>query len=376
MRRLTLLLIALISTLALAACGPTLPTAEEIVSKMEQARAATQSAHATVAIDFTSPERTSQIVVEGWTEQTGTNDASGKPITRMRAEVRSSTEPDLVGMVVVNDGTTFWLYNQAKNTVVTGEAAKLKEATAATSTGTATLLTTVIAQGLDAVDLVVLGPEQVAGKATWKVKVTPKAATSTQLQLDRLVEGTLWVDTEQALPLKLTLDAGDLGRGTVEVQSFETNQAIDATRFTFTPPAGVQLVQAAELMAQRQAPQVASLAEARTAVSFTLREPTYLPANLALVEVRLIGTTTVILNYSGTGGSLSVVQSNADVGGDRVPPADSQATEVLVGGNPATLITGSANQGSFLRWQAGEVRYVVAGTLTGDEALKVAEGLR
>ena len=376
MRRLTLLLLALISTLALAACGPTLPTAEEIVSKMEQARAATQSAHATVAIDFTSPERTSHIVVEGWTEQTGTNDAAGKPMSRMRAEVRASTEPTLVGMVVVNDGTTFWLYNQAKNTVVTGEAAKMKAATAATPAGTATLLTNLIAQGLDAVDLAVLGSEQVAGTATWKVKVTPKAATSTQLQLDRMIVGTLWVDTDQALPLKLILDAGDLGRGTVEVQSFETNQAIDATRFTFTPPADAQVVQAAELVAQQQAPQVASLAEARAAVAFTLREPTYLPADLALVEVRLISTTTVILNYSGTGGSLSVVQSNAEVGNDRVPPTDSQAADVLVAGNPATLITGSANQGSFLRWQVGDVRYVVAGTLTGDEALKVAEGLQ
>ncbi|NTU82860.1 MAG: DUF4367 domain-containing protein [Chloroflexales bacterium] len=376
MRRYTLLLIALIGALALAACGATLPTAEEIVDRMEAARAATTSAHATVAIDFTSPDRSGQIVVEGWTEKTGETNAAGAPISRLRAEVLQASEKALEGTVAVSDGTTFWLYNKAENTVVTGEAGKMKEAAAATPAGPATMLTDLVAQGLDAVDLEVLGSEQVAGKDTWKVKVTPKSETSAQLQLDGLIEGTMWVDVELALPLKLTLDASDLGSGTVEVRSIETNQDIDDALFAFTPPADAEVVQAEDLAAQMQQPKAASLDEARTAVSFTLREPTYLPAGLALVEARVIGTSTVILNYGGDGGSVSLVQSNEDVGRDREPPAGSQVTEVTVGGAPSTLITGGDGEGSLLRWQSGGVRYVVAGTLPGDEAIKVAEGLK
>ena len=376
MRRYTLLLLALISALALAACGATLPTADEIVERMEAARAATTSAHAVVTLDFTSPEQSGRIVVEGWMEKTGATDAAGNPITRVRAEVREASEGQLAGTVAVSDGTTFWLYNPAENTVITGEAGKMKQAAASTPAGPATMLTDLVARGLDAVDLEVLGSEQVAGKDTWKVRVTPKAETSAQLQLDGVIDGTMWVDSDLALPLKLTIDASDLGSGTVEVQTIETNQPIDAARFSFTPPADAKVVQAEELAAQMQAPSASTLEEARTSVSFALREPSYLPTGIALVEVRVVGTSTVILNYAGEAGSASVVQSNEDVGRDREPPAGSQVSDVSVGGLPATLITGGDGQGSLLRWEDAGVRYVVAGTLSGDEALKIAEGLR
>ncbi len=376
MRRLTLWLIALMGVLALAACSAALPTAEEIVAKMQAARAATTSAHATVALDFTTPDRTGQIVVEGWSEQTGTTDAAGHPIARMRAEVRTTSEKSLEGLVAVSDGTTFWLYNQAENTVVTGATSQMKAAVAATPAGAATMLTDMVAKGLDAVNLEVLGSEQIAGKTTWKVKVTPKPETSAKLNLASVIEGTLWVDTELALPLKLTLNASDLGSGSLVVQSIETNQPIDAARFTFTPPTGAKIVQAADLAAKLKPPTATSLAEARTAVSFTLREPSYLPAGLALVDVRVVGTSTVILNYGGASGNVSVVQSNEDVGRDRVPPDGSQTSQVTVNGLPATLITGGDGTSSLLRWQDGGVRYVIAGPLTGAEALKVAEGLK
>ena len=257
---------------------------------------------------------------------------------------------------------------------MTGEAGKLKDATAGSPIGAATALTDIVSQGLDAVELEVLGTEQIAGKNTWKVSVAPKAETSSQLQLDGIIKGTLWVDEALALPLKLSVDASDLGQGSVEVRSIETNTGLSADLFSFTPPADAKIVQAAELAAQME-PKAATLDEARTAVSFALREPGYLPTGLTLVEVRVIGTTTVILNYAGDGGSVSLVQSNEEVGRDREPPAGSAVSEVPIGEATGTLITGVDGQGSLLRWEQGGVRYVVAGTLSGDEAVKVAEGL-
>lgn len=375
MRRYALFVMLLIGALALAACGASLPTAEEIVERMEAARAATNDAHAVVAVDFTSPEQSGRIVVEGWTQKTGETGPDGEPIARMRAEVLEASEEGLVGTLAVSDGETFWLYSPAENTVITGAAGEMKGAMAGTPAGAATALTDLVGEGLDAVELEVLGEEQVAGKPTWKVAVTPKAETSAQLQLDGVIEGTMWVDEELALPLKLTLDASDLGSGTVEVREIVTNGGLDPALFTFTPPAGAEVVQAKDLIAAAQ-PKAATLDEARTSVSFGLKEPGYLPAGLALVEVRVVGTGTVILNYAGEGGSVSVVQSNEEVGRDREAPAGSQVAEVQVGGAPATLITGGDGQGSLLRWEQGGVRYVVAGTLAGDEAVKVAEGLR
>ncbi len=375
MRHYRLLLVTLLGALLLAACGQRLPSADEIVERMKAARAATSDAHATVAIDFTSPERTGRFVVEGWMQQTDLTDAAGKPINRVRMEVREASEADLVGSVAVSNGERFWLYNPAENTVVTGAHDQMKQATASTPGSAAPMFAELLGQGLDAVELEVLGAEQVAGKNTWKVKVTPRPETSAQLQLDGVVEGTLWVDEQLALPLKASLDASDFGQGSVEVLSLETNTGLSAELFSFTPPAGATVVEAAELAARMQ-PQATTLAEARSAVSFALREPGYLPAGMSLVEVRVIGTGTVILNYSGGTGSVSVVQSNEEVGRDREPPAGSQVRAVTVRRVPGTLIAGADGQGSLLRWEEGGLRYVVAGTLAADEALKVAEGLQ
>ena len=374
MRRSTLFIVALLGALLLAACGNTLPTADEIVDRMEAARAATNDAHAVVAINFSSPDQTGTIVVEGWMQKTGASGPDGQPISRVRAEVLEASQAGMAGTLLVSDGTTFWLYNPSENTVVTGEAGKLKDATAGSPIGAATALTDIVSQGLDAVELEVLGTEQIAGKNTWKVSVAPKAETSSQLQLDGIIKGTLWVDEALALPLKLSVDASDLGQGSVEVRSIETNTGLSADLFSFTPPADAKIVQAAELAAQME-PKAATLDEARTAVSFALREPGYLPTGLTLVEVRVIGTMTVILNYAGDGGSVSLVQSNEEVGRDREPPAGSAVSEVPIGEATGTLITGGDGQGSLLRWEQGGVRYVVAGTLSGDEAVKVAEGL-
>jgi outer membrane lipoprotein-sorting protein len=373
MRHKILLTLALIGTLLLAACGQQLPTAEEIVERMEAANAAMQDVHAVVAVTFNGTEQSGNLRAEVWMQRTGETDAAGRPISRVRAEVLEASEAELAGSLIVSDGTRFWLYNPSANTAITGQPDEMKDVPAAGGPATA-MLQDIVQQGLDAVNLEVLGEEQVAGKNTWKVLVTPKPETTAQLRLDSAIQGTLWVDEELALPLKLILDASDFGQGNVEVQSIELNSGLSADLFSFTPPADAEIIQAAALAAQMQ-PRAVTLDEARTSVSFALREPTYLPAGLTLVEVRTVGTTTVILNYAGAGASLSIVQSNEDVGGDREPPAGSSVSEVTVDGVPATLIEGADGQGSLLRWEVDGLRYVVAGTLSGAEAVQVAEGL-
>ncbi|NJN16735.1 MAG: DUF4367 domain-containing protein, partial [Oscillochloris sp.] len=301
-------------------------------------------------------------------------DAAGNPISRIRAEVLESSEPELVGSLIVSDGETFWLYSPSENTVVTGNTDEMKDAVEQGPAGATAMLQDIVQQGLDAVDLEVTGSEQVAGKDTWVVKVTPKEDTSAQLQLDGVIEGMMWIDEELALPLKLTLDASDFGNGGLEVETIEVNSGLSADIFTFTPPADATIVDAADIAAEMQ-PRAATIEEARSSVSFTLLEPTYLPAGTALIEVRVIGTSTVILNYGGADASLSLVQSNAETGAEREPPAGSEVTPVTVRGVEGTLIIGPNGEGSLLRWEENGIRYVIAGTLSGDEALNVAEGL-
>jgi outer membrane lipoprotein-sorting protein len=374
MRRTIVLIALLVSSLLLGACAERLPTADEIVAKMEAARASTQDVHATVAIDFTSPDQSGSMVIEAWMQKLP-DAADGEPKARVRAEVREASQAELVGSLLVSDGEQFWLYSPSNNTVVVGTADEMKKQSPTSPAGATQMLQDVVQQGLDAVNLEVLGEEQVAGKNTWKVKVTPKPETTANLQLAGVIEGTMWVDEALAMPLKLTVDASDFGSGTVEARSIEVNAGVSADLFTYTPPAGATIVQAADLAAQ-MAPKAATLEEARSSVSFTLREPSYLPAGLALVEVRVVGTGTVILNYGGDGASMSLVQSNEDVGDGREPPAGSDVKQITVRGQPATLIVGADGQGSLLTWDEGGIKTMIAGTISGDEAVKVAEGLK
>jgi len=376
MRRLSLFLLSLIGLLTLAACTQPLPSAEELAQRMEAARATMTSAEATLSISFVTPEQNSTLSAMGWMEQTGQRDAAGAPITRMRTEVGAASEAELLGMTMVSDGSTFWLYSPAEQRVITGAQDELKESAQTDPALSTTMLSELLNQGLEAVDLKVVGTEVIAGRPTWKVDFTPRAETSAQLGLNGLINGTLWVDEELALPLKLTLDAGDLGQGTVELSNLQVNQPIDPERFRFTPPPGVTVEQAADLVEQMRDRATASLEEARDAVDFSLREPGYLPTGLSLVEVRLLDTNTVIMNYVGSETSLSIVQSREDLGRDREPPVNSKLESVTVNGRPATLITAANGQGSMLRWEDQRVYYIVTGTLSGEEALQVAAALR
>lgn len=376
MRRIALLLVLTLVALGLAACTERTPTAEELVSRMEAARATTTSVEATVDFNFQSPEGDGAFTVQGWMEQIGTSDAAGHPNVRMRAEVTAASEQKLLGSTMVSDGTTFWLYNPTEHVVVTGELAAMKELAQEQRSSSPPMLNDIVTQGLDAVELTVLGMEQVAGQATWKVEVTPRAETSAKLRLDGLVNATLWIDEALALPLKLEVQASDFGQGSVEVRDLVVNQPIDASRFSFTVPEGATVLQAADLIAQAHEQSAASLEEARTSVSFDLHEPSYLPRGVSLVEVRVVGTSTVIMNYVGADLSLSIVQSNEAVGNDREPPLGSLSEAVMVHGAEATLITNSQAQGSMLRWEADGIRYIIAGPLPASEALLVAEGLR
>lgn len=293
---------------------------------------------------------------------------------QLRIEVKESNKAELLGTVLVSDGETFWLHRPGENRVLTGRRSDMPEGVGGAGGPTTQVLQDMLTRGLDALNVEVLGQESVAGVNTWKLKLTPKTDTQDQLQLDGIVDATMWVDEARALPLKLQVDASDMGNALIEVRSLETNVGIADDLFAFTPPPGAEVVQVADLIA-RNRPESLTLDEARSRVSFPLLAPETLPGAATLTDVQLVGDKTVIQNYTGSGLGFSLVQSNEDVGQERPVPAGSQTQQITVRGQSATLITGS-EQGSLLRWQEGGVRFVIAGTLSASDAQQVAESLK
>jgi outer membrane lipoprotein-sorting protein len=366
--------------LLLAACASNQITADEIMQRMQAARDNLQSAHAVADISLDSPERSGTFTVEAWTVKTDQTDAAGKPIAKLRAKVLQASESDLVNTEFVNNGETFWLYNPQANKVITGNLSELKRGDVGAGDPTAQMMQMqeMLQQLIDGSDVAIENEsEQVAGRDTWKVRLTPKPETQQQLQLGSVIDTNLWIDKGSDLPVKALIDARDLGRVEATATTLDLNQPIDDSVFTFTPPDGAEVIDAAEL-AEKARPQTTTLDDAREQVSFPLLAPATLPDGTQLDEVQVLTMRgeTVIQNYSGAT-TWSLVQSKGDFPGDERAPLGAESQEITVRGQAATLVTSDgANGGTLLRWQENGVTIVIAGTLSADEATALAEGLQ
>jgi len=366
--------------LLLAACATEQVTAEEIMQRMRDARENLSSGHAVATVALDTPDRKGTFTVESWAKKTGQTDAAGKPIAKTRLEVDQSSDADLQGAVAVNDGETVWLYMPAEKRAVKGTLSELKEGGGGEDRMQQMLqLQEALQRVLDGSDVVLESDnELIAGKKTWRVRLTPKPETQQELQLGSVVNTLLWIDQENDLPLKARIDAGDLGSVEAEATSLELNQQISDDTFVFTPPPGTEVVDAAELIEQSR-PLSVTLDEARKAVSFPVLTPEPLPAGVQLEEVQLMAARgeTVIQNFGGSS-VFSLVQAKGGFPGDERAPTGAQARTVTVRGHEATLISSGSGgeQGTLLRWEENEITIVVAGTISPDEAIAIAESLK
>ncbi len=375
------LTIAMLGVLTLAGCstGETV-TAQQIMDGLKQTRENTRDVHAVVAVK-TSGEQAGEFVVEAWMAKSDRTDALGKPIGKSHVKVLEASRDELTGSELVNDGETVWIYNPAGKKVITGKIADLKQGNVGAQDPTVQMMRMEeqLQQMLDGSDVeVVGGDETVAEQAVWQVKLTPKPETAEQMQLGSLVETMLWVRKDNYFPLKGIVAAGELGRLEATVREIAIDAGVDEANFSFTAPAGAEVVDAAELARQAR-PATTTLEGARAEASFTVLSPETLPEGVRLDEVQKLsmGGEAVIQNYSGAI-EFSLVQTNGERGfGDGERPLGAESASVTVRGQEGTLVSGSGReQGTLLRWQENGVNIIIAGTLTAEQAQQIAESLR
>jgi len=374
----------MVFSLALAACAPGQLTAEQIMERMQAARDNLKAAHTVANIVMDSPDRDGSFTVEAWAEKTNQTDAAGQPIAKLRAKVLSADSgedgPDLAGTEFVNDGETFWLYNPAENKVITGKLSELKNGAVGAQDPTAQMMRMqeVLQQIIDGANVSLEGEEQVAERAAWKIKLTPKPETQQQLQIASVINTNLWIDQETDLPVKVLIEVSDIGSVEAAATKLELSDDIADDVFAFTPPAGAEVINAAELVAKAR-PQVTTLDDARNQLSFDVLSPSSLPEGVQLDEVQILNMRgeTLVQNFSGPV-SFSLVQGKGDLPGLDQAPDGAQAQQVTVRGQQATLITsgGGSEQGALLRWQENGVTVVVAGTLSAEQVTAIAESLQ
>jgi outer membrane lipoprotein-sorting protein len=276
--------------------------------------------------------------------------------------VLAASDAEYQETVTVASGGQVWMYHPSRNEVVVGEVGPDEP------TSPRDLLQSVdelIQRVLDTSEVkLVDDKEEVAGRKTYKLELTPTDDEEALLPVGS--QATLWVDQEDWVVLKAHVRGEILGEAWMTVESFELNSDLDDALFQFEIPQGVEVTNLDELR-----PKPVMLDEARERAGFPLLVPNYVPAGVTLVEV-LEMDQAIILRYDHSDTSFTVVQG---VIADRMPaPPGSQKTEVSVRGQTATLIS-DAGSSNLLAWEENGVAITVAGHISQDEIIKVAESL-
>ncbi len=327
------------------------PTAEEIVARMKEVEASTEDAHGVLEIGVQSQGMDVSLVIEVWEKQPN----------KVRAEVLESSEAEYVGAISVTDGDQVWMYDPGQNEVLMGEVGLSEMGSPREMIQRMEWL---IQLALDTSEAEVLGEEEVAGVVTYKLGITPKEGEEAFLPVGS--EATLWVDQERWVVLQAHFSGDVFGEGQMRVSSFELNTGIADDRFQFEIPEGAQVINIED-----KQPTPVTLDEAQEQADFSLLVPTYLPEDATLINVFAMDGT-FVLYYDHAATSFTVIQGSSPEMGE-LPPG--QETNVTVRGQEAKLIADGLGN-SFLTWTEGEVVITVAGRISEDEIVQVAESLR
>jgi outer membrane lipoprotein-sorting protein len=327
------------------------PTAQEIVAKLKEVEASTEDAHAVLEISFQAEGMDEELVVEVWEK---------KP-SKFRAEVLEASDSEFMGAISVTDGQQVWMYEPSKNEVVVDEVGSDEPSS---PRDIIQFMDEVIQRVMDTSEVKLAGEEDVTGVATYKLELTPKEDDETVLPPGS--KATLWVEQERWIVLQAHFSGGIAGEGWMRVRSFELNTGIADGHFQFEVPAGAKVTKAEDKQLKHL-----TLDEARAQADFALLVPTYVPEGVTLIDVLTMGEA-FILHYDHSTTSFSVIQGPSD--GVREAPTG-QKTEATVRGQTANLITDGLGN-NFLTWVEDGVTITIAGRISQDEVLKVAESLQ
>ncbi len=349
MRRFSSLsMLAFVIILLLLGCGPEESiTAGEIMSKVRETWEGAVDIHATWELTLDVGVIQDQLVVEIWR----------KPPDKLRAEVLEAASVEFRGMTLVSDGTQAWLYNASRHEVTAGEPDSVR--------------LPLVQDVMESIDELL----RTADVGQVKLLGTEKmpAGEGYKLEMPYLDGGRalLWISKEYWVPLKVEYTGQTLGKGTLVARSLELNTGLSDDIFVFETPADAQLVTHDTQHAAGAKSQALTLEEARARAGFPLLVPAYLPEGVTLVNVFQLDEA-IAFNYDGPA-PFTIVQSRSEAIAQ--VPQTGTAQRIALRGTEATLIADEAQGGIFLAWSENGVNISIAGAISVEEALKVAESL-
>ena len=380
------IIIALVTILLLVTVGLTaammIPSADELLTGSLETLENVTDGHAIVQATVEMPDETLGGTFEIWGKlNAGPN---GEPAHRL--EILEASKPEMVGLTAVTDGSQFWLYSPNRNTVVVGTAEEMAPILAEKfaqyegdwghdsdfdpeSADKPETPAEAVAKFLEYFTAERDGQEQVAGTTAYRLRLVP---IPEQMPDEFRAAGgflNLWLRTSDQLPLAAEYAESALGYAKFEALEAEINTGLDDSLFTFDIPEGVEVINAADLLAEMEA-----LIPSDGPVDFDVLEPADLPEAAVAAESQQIAGA-VVQRYNLPDTLSFVVAQGPSMPLD--PPAEATSSEsVTVRGVEGTLFTNSDGSRSLLAWSDAGISYVVGGDVTPEQALAIAESLQ
>ena len=286
--------------------------------------------------------------------------------------------------IFVHNGERAWAYDGATNTLKTGERPPEPTTPEETPPGPAEI-DRMLAELAPTSELSQGAPVSHAGREAYVLTLSPKDASSTLVERGRAL-----IDSETYLPLQLALYA----QGSPDpvfswrVSNFDVGP-VPAERFDFQTPPGAKVVPFDESKEDRREPEmragaepreVKTVAEAQRLVDFEIGELSNPPGGRELKSVYLKGSDGVVLTYGSGWGTMVLAQAPQEEGATSPRPGSAESDDLMLpkvnlgDGIEATEL--STPVGTGLRWSAGGVSYVLAGSVPARELELAARELR
>ena len=347
------------------------PTAKDILTQTLETSKTIENGHAVVNINVDSPEEKASATVEVW----GVHAEDGPGAFRL--EVLETDKQEAVGMVVVSDGETVWAYSPAKNTVFTGTADEAKAAMEEKQPMSKEFdkeefdhpetAEEAVDKLLEKFEASRTGTEMIADANAYQLELKP---VPEQMSAEYTAVGgliNLWIDQNRSVPVAMAYTGGAMGEVRITALEMEVNQGVESALFTFEIPDGAKVVGFADMK-----PESISLDEAVASAEFDILTPDVVPAGATLVDV-LNAKGMIVQQYTlPESGSFSIAQGQLEE--TKKSSNEEQAMEVR--GVAGSLFSSEDGSKVALSWTEGEVTFYVAGNITAEQALEIAESLK
>ncbi|MFC3958153.1 outer membrane lipoprotein-sorting protein [Halovivax cerinus] len=323
--------------------------AAELVERSQSLNVTSASYHATVTTSVSDGTKTGSTTYEVWR----------RSLFEERQEVVDADQEPIDPDVMVNDGSSIWLSDDGTDRIVRMETSSIPSQ-----------LTT-YRQQFNAIDFDAMAAERVGTDTVADRSVTIVELTGSEPESPS-DDVTLWIDDETGVPLKQEMaKPGYPGLTmTITYESFTPDAEIADDRFTFDPPADVEVLDYDELPTETHD----DVDSADETVPFDLPDPT-------VPEAYSHNRTITSQTLQGWMASLQYVDESADQLTLLVTDEPSGPSTDM-GGEPVDLGSVEARQTSVdslnrtsLTWTAGELTYWISG-YTDEETLRsVAESI-